>query len=67
MRSVATSAAAHAAKNGNSKIEALFNTLLAWLHIESGAYESAENLCRRAVELTGNPEPWSRRTHGSTS
>ena len=55
MRSVATSAAAHAAKNGNSKIEALFNTLLAWLHIESGAFESAEDLCRRAFELAGNP------------
>ncbi len=32
------------------------HTLLAWLHVESGAYESAESLCRRAFELAGNPE-----------
>ena len=56
MQSVATSAAGHAAKNANSKVEALFTSLLAWLHVESGAYESAESLCRRAFELTGNAE-----------
>jgi tetratricopeptide (TPR) repeat protein len=58
MQSVATAAAAHAQKNGSPRIEALFKVQLAWLHVECGAYQSAQTFCRRAVELSGNP------THG---
>lgn len=44
----------HAQKSGNSQIEALFTTLMAWLHLESGAYDSAQSLCGRALELQGD-------------
>jgi tetratricopeptide (TPR) repeat protein len=54
MQSVAVAAADHARRNGNSRIEALFLTQLAWLHVECGAYQSAQNLCRRALESYGN-------------
>jgi hypothetical protein len=45
MQSVAKSAAAHANKNGNSRIEALFTNQLAWLHVECGAFASAREMC----------------------
>jgi hypothetical protein len=53
-QSVAKTAAEHADKNGNPRMEALFTTQLAWLHVESGAYDSAQSLCKRASELSGN-------------
>jgi hypothetical protein len=55
MQSLATAAATHAQKNGSARIEALFKVQLAWLYVECGAYQSAQTLCRRAVELSGNP------------
>ena len=55
MQSVATAASTHAQKNGSVRIEALFKIQLAWLHVECGAYQLAQTLCRQALELSGNP------------
>jgi hypothetical protein len=49
MQSVVASAAAHANNNGNSRIEALFNTQLAWLHVECGEYDRARELCQSSL------------------
>jgi DNA-binding winged helix-turn-helix (wHTH) protein/tetratricopeptide (TPR) repeat protein len=55
MQSVAAAASTHAQKNGSRRIEALFKIQLAWLHVECGAYQLAQTLCRKALELSGNP------------
>jgi tetratricopeptide (TPR) repeat protein len=48
MRSVATSVILAAAKLSNAPMEALFTYLLAWLHLECGAYDSALEFCSNA-------------------
>lgn len=55
MQSVAEAAVEHARKNGNQRIEAIFLTLLAWLHVECGSNDTAQKLCQRVTRLAGNP------------
>jgi predicted ATPase len=50
MYSVVTSAAAHANKQGNTRIEAIFKTQLAWLSVECGEYDNARELCSAALQ-----------------
>jgi hypothetical protein len=56
MQSVVVAASTHARKNGNNRVEAMFQAQLAWLHVECGAFQSAHTLCASALELARNPE-----------
>ncbi|HYI96833.1 MAG TPA: AAA family ATPase [Bryobacteraceae bacterium] len=55
MQSIASTGAEHARMNGAGRIEVLFLTQLAWLHVECGAFDSARELCLRVAALSGNP------------
>jgi hypothetical protein len=55
-QSILTAALEHASQNGNRKIEALFTTQIAWLHVESGAYDQARSFCARRHELSSGSD-----------
>jgi hypothetical protein len=51
MRQVVNSIILSAAKHGNEAVESLFTYVLAWLHVECGASDSALKLCHHAEQL----------------